>query len=192
MRSLARAASFILLACAACDKPEPPPPPEPEPPPPAPIAAADAAPSPRAERPVPLPQTMVSASAPIEVQQKAIGYMVAMRAPRPGDADSNPAYAEALVAKLRPILRAMDTGANKARLNRIEIQANGRQIDLLMADGCDAKTPFRAVVTRAGFPLPTLAANGIFVVRCNDAKIQCLQSTREPDDVLCTTAPRKK
>ena len=30
------------------------------------------------------------------------------------------------------------------------------------------------------------------VIRCNDARIQCLQSTRDPDDVLCTTAPRHK
>ena len=40
--------------------------------------------------------------------------------------------------------------------------------------------------------LATLAAHGVLVVRCNDARTQCLQSTRDPSDVLCTTAPRHK
>jgi hypothetical protein len=82
-------------------------------------------------------------------------------------------------------------GADK-RLNRVEVEANGRQIDLLMAGGCDEKTPLKAVVQRGGIPLATLALHGVLVVRCNDARIQCLQATRDPDDVLCTTAPRHK
>jgi len=142
------------------------------------------------ERPIPKGQTMVGAGMPVEVQQKAIAYMVAMRAPRPDDANADPAFANDLATKLRPILHGMDTGGNKARMNRVEVVANGRQIDLLMSAGCDDKTPMRAVVTRGGTPLATLASRGVFVVRCNDARIQCLQSTRDPDDVLCTTAPR--
>jgi hypothetical protein len=86
----------------------------------------------------------------------------------------------------------MDNGGDKARMNRVESVANGRQIDLLMSGGCDDKTPIRAVVTRAGVPLAALVSHGVLVLRCNDARIQCLQSTRDPDDVLCTTAPRHK
>lgn len=144
------------------------------------------------ERPIPKGQTMVGSGMPVEVQQKAIAYMVAMRAPRPDDANADPAYANELATKLRPILHGMDTGGDKARMNRVDVVANGRQIDLLMSGGCDDKTPMRAVVTRGGTPLATLASRGVFVVRCNDARVQCLQSTRDPDDVLCTTAPRHR
>ncbi len=115
-----------------------------------------------------------------------------MKAPHPGDANAEEAYATELVAKLKPISLAMDKGPDKAKWNRTDVAAGGRQIDLLMSDGCDAKTPFNAVVQRANVPLATLASHGVFVVRCNDTKKQCLQSTRDPDDVLCTTAPRHR
>jgi hypothetical protein len=144
------------------------------------------------ERPVPRPQFMVGSGMSIEVQQKAISYMVAMRAPHLDDVPAEPTYAADLVAKLKPIVLSMDSGADKARMDRVEIVANGRQIDLLMAGGCDEKTPLRAVVSRAGVPFATLVSHGVLVIRCNDVKIQCLQSTRDPDDVLCTTAPRHK
>ncbi len=144
------------------------------------------------ERPVPRPQTMVGSGMSIEIQQKAIAYMVAMRAPHLDDASADPTYAADLVTKLKPIVLSMDSGADKARMDRVEMVANGRQIDLLMAGGCDEKMPLRAVVSRAGVPFATLVAHGVLVLRCNDAKVQCLQSTRDPDDVLCTTAPRHK
>ncbi len=144
------------------------------------------------ERPVPRPQTMVGSGMPIETQQKAIAYMVAMRAPHLDDAAADPTYAADLVNKLKPIVLSMDNGADKARMDRVDVVANGRQIDLLMAGGCDEKTPLRAVVSRAGVPFATLVSHGVLVIRCNDARIQCLQSTRDPDDVLCTTAPRHK
>ena len=148
--------------------------------------------TPMPERPVPRPQTMVSMNMPVDVQMKASNYMVAMRAPHLDDAAAEPAYAADLVTKLKPIVLSMDSGADKARLNRVEVAADGRQIDLLMAGGCDEKTPLRAIVTRAGLSFATLVSHGVLVVRCNDARIQCLQSTRDPDDVLCTTAPRHK
>lgn len=144
------------------------------------------------ERPVPRPQTMVGSGMSIEIQQKAISYMVAMRAPHLDDVPADPTYATDLVTKLKPIVLSMDSGADKARMDRVEMVANGRQIDLLMAGGCDEKTPLRAVVSRAGVPFATLVSHGVLVIRCNDIKIQCLQSTRDPDDVLCTTAPRHK
>lgn len=205
MRTFALAALSILLASSACDKDEKPKagaesaatstaaplasatvvaPKEAGAPP----AASVAMP----ERPVPKPQTMVGSGAPQETQMKAIGYMFAMRAPRPDDAPIDEAYATDLVSKLKPVALAMDKGPDKAKWNRVELVAKGRQIDLLLSDGCDAAAPFNAIAQRLNVPLSTLLSHGILVVRCNDTKQQCLQSTREQDDVLCTTAPRHK
>lgn len=200
MRSPACVASVILLASVACDNKQDGAAAKaaesavPAPPVVAASSAKDAAPPAvvMPERPVPRPRTMVGSGMSIEIQQKAISYMVAMRAPHPDDVAADPAYAGDLVTKLKPIALSMDTGADKARMNRVEVIANGRQIDMLMATGCDEHAPQRAVVNRAGIPLATLVSHGVLVLRCNDSKIQCLQSTRDPDDVLCTTAPRHK
>ena len=115
-----------------------------------------------------------------------------MRAPHPDDAPVDTAYATDLVNKLKPISLAMDSGPDKPHWNHTDIVANGRQIDMFMSLGCDPKTPFNAVVQRANVPLTTLLSHGVLVIRCNDTKKQCLQSTRDPDDVICTTAPRHK
>ena len=144
------------------------------------------------ERPIPKDQTMVSMSAPQETQMKAITYMASMRSPRPGDAAADPTYAADLVSKLKPILLSLDKGGDKAKWNRVEMEANGRQVNLLMETGCDAQLPKTAVVGRAGLQFTTLLQHGILVIRCNDTKIQCLQSVRDPDDVLCTTGIRHK
>jgi len=204
MRTIAWAAVPILLASAACDKDEKSkalvdsvvgdsaPPPVVSAPPPREAGPAPTASVAMPERPVPKPQTMVGAGAPEETQMKAIGYMVAMRAPHPDDAPADEAYAADLVKKLKPVVLGMDKGSDKGRFNRVEMVGGGRQIDLLMADGCDAKAPFNAVVQRLNVPLTTLLSHGVLVVRCNDKKIQCLQSVRDQDDVLCTTAPRHK
>lgn len=206
MRSLL--VTLILLSSIGCDKDEKakeltqsvagdgggaPPVASASAPPPA-VDAGPAAPASVAmpERPIPRPQTTVGMTMPEEVQMKAIAYMVAMRSPHPGDASADPAYAADLATKLKPIILGMDKGADKAKFNRVEVVANGRQLDLLMAGGCDAGTPKRAVVGGAGVQLATLASHGVLVVRCNDVKFQCLQSTRDPEDVLCTTAPRHK
>ena len=198
-------ATLSLLALTACDKEEKkralvdsvvgdaaaapvvsaPPPPE------------AGAPAPTAsvvmpERPIPKPQTMVTQNAPEEVQMKAISYMVAMRAPRPDDPPADEAFATDLVNKLKPVVLGMDKGPDKQRWNRVEMVAKGRQIDMYMSEGCDAKAPYNAVAQRLNVPLTTLLAHGVLVLRCNDTKRQCLQSVREQDDVLCTTAPRHK
>jgi hypothetical protein len=144
------------------------------------------------ERPVPKPETMVSQSAPEETQMKAMTYMVAMRAPHPDDPNADEAYATEVMNKLKPISLAIDTGPDKSRWNRTEVIAGGRQIDMYMSLGCEPKTPFNAVVQRANIPLAVLRSRGILVVRCYDTKKQCLQSTRDPDDVLCTTVIRHK
>jgi hypothetical protein len=61
-----------------------------------------------------------------------------------------------------------------------------------MSQGCDPETPTRAVENGAGIQLTTLVQNGVLVIKCNDTKVQCLQSTRDPEDVLCTTGIRHK
>jgi hypothetical protein len=120
--------------------------------------------------------------------------MAAMGQPRFDDANADPDWAATLAERLRPITRSLDKGSaeDKEKLDRVEVIGAGRKIDLLMAGGCDAETPSRAVVTRGGTSLSTLLSHGVLVVRCNDARTQCLQSTRDPSDVLCTTAPRHR
>lgn len=154
-------------------------------------AVADAGAPKMPERPIPKPQTMVLSSAPQETQMKAIAYMVAMRSPRLEDPQPDEDFARDLVDKLKPVVLAMDKGPNKAKLNGVEMVAAGRQIDVLLSEGCHEKTPFNVVVQRVNTPLSKLHAHGVLVVRCNDSKRQCLQSTRDADDILCTTAPRR-
>lgn len=125
---------------------------------------------------------------------KAIGYMMALQQPHENDPQPDLAYANDLAAKLKPIVASLDkgSGADKARMDNVEVLAGGRRVDLLLASGCDAQLPQRAVVQRAGVALPTLLTHGVLVVRCNDNHWQCLQNTRDAADVLCTTAPRHK
>jgi hypothetical protein len=143
-------------------------------------------------RPIPKPALTVNSGMPAETQMRAIAYMAAMGQPRFDDANADADYAASLAAQLKPIAMSMDKGAgeDKLRLNRVEVVASGRRIDLFMADGCDARTPQLAVVGRAGISFVALLSHGVLVLRCNDAHVQCLQSTRDPSDVLCTTAPR--
>jgi hypothetical protein len=143
-------------------------------------------------RPIPKPALTVGSGMPAETQMKAIAYMAAMSQPGMGDANADPDYAAGLATQLKPITMAMDKGPaeDKLRLNRVEVVASGRRIDLLMADGCDARAPQTAVVQRAGVSFVNLQSHGVLVIRCNDSRVQCLQSTRDPSDVLCTTAPR--
>jgi hypothetical protein len=145
-------------------------------------------------RPIPKPALTVGSGMPAETQMKAIAYMAAMSQPSIADANAEPEYAAALATLLKPITMAMDHGApeDKLRLDRVEVVGSGRRIDLLMADGCDARAPQMAVVQRAGVSLVTLQSHGVLVIRCNDSRVQCLQSTRDPSDVLCTTAPRHR
>jgi hypothetical protein len=131
---------------------------------------------------------------PAEVQMQAIAYMAAMGEPKVDDPNADPQWAADLAEKLKPIARGMDRGSaeDKEKLDRVEVASGGRRLDLMMAAGCDAETPMRAVVTRAGQTYATLYGHGVLVVRCNDARVQCLQSTRDATDVLCTTAPRHR
>ena len=55
-----------------------------------------------------------------------------------------------------------------------------------MDKGCDATLPKQALARSTGAPLGTLLAHGVLVVKCLDRQVQCLQSMRDADDVLCT------
>jgi hypothetical protein len=144
------------------------------------------------ERPIPKGQTMVTMHMDQAIQMKANLYTAWMKSPHADDAPADEAYANDLVNKLKPILLAADKGPDKPKWNRIGVEGKGRQIDLLMSEGCDDKTPFNIVVQRANVPLTTLLSHGILVIRCNDQKVQCYQLVRDQEDVLCTTGIRHK
>jgi hypothetical protein len=109
---------------------------------------------------------------PIDVQLEAIQYMAAMQAPQTGDAPADPAYAKQIAVRL-------------AAVGQPDVISSGRLIDIAMARGCDATLPRESIARHTGASLTTLLANGVLVVRCRDHELQCLQSTRDADDVLC-------
>jgi hypothetical protein len=124
-------------------------------------------------RPVPTTSPTVLITMPQEVQLQAIQYMAAMQAPQPGDAPADPDYGKTIADSLRP-------------LGKTDVISSGRLIDLKMDKGCDATLPKSAVARNTGATLGVLLAHGVLVVRCSDRQVQCLQSTRDSDDVLCT------
>lgn len=145
-------------------------------------------------RPVPKSSPTVGSGMPAEVQMQAIGYMNAMAEPHPDDANLDTAFVATLQQQLQPAAQAMDKGSKAERDKLgvlVQLTGAGRRIDVLMVAGCEADTPKRLVL-KAGYTLETLLIHGVLVVRCNDRSAQCLQSTRDQDDVLCTTAPRHK
>jgi hypothetical protein len=124
------------------------------------------------QRPVPTTSPTVRITMPMEVQLQAIQYMSAMNAPQPGDAPADPTFAKDLADKLRAV-------------GRTDVVSSGRRIDLFVPR-CDATFPREAIARNSGSTLTTLLAHGVLVVRCADKELQCLQSTRDADDVLCT------
>jgi hypothetical protein len=148
---------------------------------------------PMPDRPVPKSSPTVGIYAPLETQQKAISYMAAMAAPHPDDPFVDDDYVKSFAAKMKPIITGMDKGSasDKQKLERVDIIGGGRRVDLLFALGCEAETPEHAV-GGAGITLGTLHDHGVLVVACHDARAQCLQSTRDTTDILCTVAPRHK
>jgi len=125
------------------------------------------------QRPVPTSSPTVFITMPEDIQLRAIQYMAAMQAPQPSDAAADATYAKQIADQLR--------GAGKT-----DVISSGRRIDILLDKGCDATEPREAIAHRTGASLPTLLAHGVLVVRCTDHSVQCLQSTRDADDVLCT------
>jgi len=178
------ACAALLSVLAACDKSGPladldaaatwvvPPSSTPAPPSSAAAAPVDAG-RVMPPRPVPTSSPTVRITMPIEVQLQAIQYMAAMQAPQPNDAAADPTYAKQIADSLRA-------------LGKTDVISSGRRIDILMAKGCDANVPKEAVARHTGASLTALLAHGVLVIRCADREIQCLQSTRDADDVLCT------
>jgi hypothetical protein len=124
-------------------------------------------------RPVPTSSPTVRITMPMQVQMQAIEYMAAMQAPQPSDAPADAQYAQSIATAL---------GA----FGKAEIASGGRRIDVTMPKGCDATLPKEAIARRTSASLLTLLSHGVLVVRCTDREVQCLQSTRDGDDVLCT------
>src|SRR5580704_19274709 len=122
-------------------------------------------------RPVPTSSPTVRISMPMDVQLQAIQYMAAMQAPQPDDAPADPAYAQTIASGL-------------SADGNTEVSSTGRLIDIHMSKGCDATMPRESIATHTGASLTTLLAHGILVIRCADHELQCLQSTRDADDVL--------
>lgn len=156
------------------------------------IAASAPPPASRQRPPRPLPPGKwgpVQVTDPIEVQQKTLAYTYAMASPDPGDLPADKGVVEAYRAKLEQAVRALDpSGGDRTGVN---LTQGDRRLEAEMSTGCNERTPFNLAVQRAGLPLTTLAQAGIFVVQCHDSKFKCVQSTREPDDVICVAAPRR-
>ncbi len=124
-------------------------------------------------RPVPTTSPTVLVTMPEQVQLQAIGYMQAMQAPQPSDAPADPQYAQTIADRLRAV-------------GRTDVISSGRRIDVSLEKGCDATLPRESIARHTSASLTELLAHGVLVVRCADHKVQCLQSTRAADDVLCT------
>jgi hypothetical protein len=124
-------------------------------------------------RPVPTTSPTVRITMPMDVQLQAIQYMAAMQAPQPDDASADPAYAQTIATGL-------------ASVGKTDVVSSGRRIDITLAKGCDANLPKQSIARHTGASLETLLTHGILVIRCADHELQCLQSTRDADDVLCT------
>ncbi len=142
----------------------------------APSLPADATPTPPPRvmppRPVPTSSPTVRVTMPIETQLQAIQYMAAMQAPQPADSPADPEYAKGIAGRL-------------AAVGQPDVISSGRLIDIAMAKGCDATVPRESLARRTGASLNSLLAHGVLVVRCRDHELECLQSTRDADDVLC-------
>jgi hypothetical protein len=124
-------------------------------------------------RPVPTSSPTVRITMPMDVQLQAIQYMAAMQAPQPNDAPADSKYATQIADGLKP-------------LGKPDVVSGGRLIHLTMPKGCGATVPRESIARYTSASLPVLLEHGVLVVRCSDREIQCLQSTRDADDVLCT------
>jgi hypothetical protein len=134
-------------------------------------AAADAGGREMPPRPVPKETPTVTITMPMETQLKAIQYMEAMKAPQKNDLPADATYAQHVADLMKSF-------------GKTEVISSGRSIDITMVKGCDAHVP-RAAITQTGISQQLLLAHGILVVRCADKNLQCLQSVRDLDDVLC-------
>ena len=124
-------------------------------------------------RPVPKSSPTVTITMPQDVQLQAIQYLAAMQAPQPGDAPADPTFAKSIAESLHGV-------------GKPDIVSSGRRIDVQLDKGCTATLPREAIARHTSASLTALLAHGVLVVRCYDRGVQCLQSTRDAEDVLCT------
>jgi hypothetical protein len=146
-------------------------------------SAASAAPTPSAQptvrdagrvmppRPVPTSSPTVTIGMPQEAQLQAISYMQAMQAPQSYDAPADPVYSKQVADSMRS-------------MGKVDVISSGRRIMVTLAK-CDATFPKSAVGRSTAASLGVMLANGVMVVGCVDKSVECWQSTRDPDDVLC-------
>ena len=124
-------------------------------------------------RPVPTSSPTVTIGMPEQAQLQAISYMQAMQAPQQGvDAPADPVYAKGIADSLRS-------------MGKVDIVSSGRRIELTLTKGCDATLPKNAAGRSSAGSLSVLLANGVLVMGCVDRSVECWQSTRDADDVLC-------
>lgn len=141
-------------------------------------------------RPVPVGSSgPIQPSAPAEQQMMAIQYTLAMLATTPSDPSVDKAYVDDLAKKLAVAVRTADKG--KTPPDPVVVEKGSRKIRVEMGSGCTDKVPTNLVVGRAGSSLRAAYEAGVMVVSCHDARWECHQSTRDPEDVLCHAAPRR-
>lgn len=119
----------------------------------------------------------------------AIQYTLAMLATTPSDPSVDKAYVDDLAKKLAVAVRTADKG--KTPPDPVVVEKGSRKIRVEMGSGCTDKVPTNLVVGRAGSSLRAAYEAGVMVVSCHDARWECHQSTRDPEDVLCHAAPRR-
>ena len=132
-------------------------------------------------RPVPIgSHGPVQPSDPPQTQMMAIQYTLAMIAPQPGD----------------PVLdrQSIDAVAKKISVGGVTAlgEKGHRLLTINMKRACKPDTPKTMAQTRGGVSLKELFKMGVNVVKCHGNKWACHQSTRDPKDVLCHAAPRRR
>jgi hypothetical protein len=98
--------------------------------------------------------------------------MQAMQAPQPSDASADPTYAKQIADALHG-------------LGKVDVISSGRRIAVTLPKGCDASFGKTAAARSSAGSLGVLLANGVLVMGCVDRSVECWQSTRDADDVLC-------
>jgi hypothetical protein len=121
----------------------------------------------------------------------AIAYTLAMLTPGPGDPPTvDKTYVDDMLKRLASAVRTADKG--KTPPDPVRSMNGGRKIAVEMGKGCSDRTPSNLLAQRAGSSLSAARDAGVLVVMCHDDKWECHQSTRDPKDVLCLAAPRRR
>ncbi len=132
-------------------------------------------------RPVPVgSHGPVQPSDPPQLQMMAIQYTLAMLAPQPSDPSPDKAAIDAIAKKIG--VGGVSAFGEKGH----------RLLTINMKRACKPDTPKQMAQTRGGVSLEGLHKLGVNVIKCHGNKWACHQSTRNPKDVLCHAAPRRR